>query len=130
MANAIEYALMAGASYISNRAPIYRFPVPKDWNEVEKLRKSDLISGFEATHFTNGTQVVISFAGTYDQVMFNVNSQKIFYSHYPCRSWDCAFHGSWIALASSPASSGRYCRRYRPSASNFLLWVTGLKIRK
>lgn len=30
-----------------------------------------------------------------DNYSFNVNGQIIFCSHYPCRSWDRAFHGSW-----------------------------------
>jgi hypothetical protein len=29
MANAIEYALMAGTSYISNRADLNKFPIPQ-----------------------------------------------------------------------------------------------------
>ncbi|MHB1619269.1 MAG: lipase family protein [Sulfuricella sp.] len=64
MTTAIEYALMAGASYISNRASINRFPVPQGWTEITDLRKNDPISGFEATSFTNGTDIVISYAGT------------------------------------------------------------------
>lgn len=35
------------------------------------------------------------FKGCYDQYVFNVDGQKIFTSHYPCRSWDMAYHGSW-----------------------------------
>ncbi len=34
MATAIQYALMAGASYISTRAPINRFPIPEGWDVV------------------------------------------------------------------------------------------------
>lgn len=36
------------------------------------------------------------FKGCYDQYVFNVNGQHIFTSHYPCRSWDMAHHGSWM----------------------------------
>lgn len=36
------------------------------------------------------------FLGAYDQFLFNVNGQKIFCSHYPCRSWDCAHHAAWM----------------------------------
>ena len=64
MTTKIEYALMAGASYISNRADINKFPAPLSWNEITELRRNDPISGFEATYFTNGTEIVISFAGT------------------------------------------------------------------
>ena len=31
MTTAIEYALMAGASYISTRADINKFPIPQGW---------------------------------------------------------------------------------------------------
>ena len=58
-----EYALMAGASYISTRADKNRFPIPEGWSESVADRKVKK-SGFEATYFTKGTEVVISFAGT------------------------------------------------------------------
>lgn len=64
MATAIEYALMAGASYISTRSDINKFPVPKDWTEKVEYRKKSKDSGFEATCFTNGNEIVISYAGT------------------------------------------------------------------
>jgi len=63
MASTTEYALMAGASYISTRAPINRLPAPSGWIEIE----GDWIvrsSGFEATYFTKGSEIVISYAGT------------------------------------------------------------------
>jgi len=65
--SAIDYALMAGASYISNRDLINRFPVPSGWLGV---RHDNQPSGFEAISFINGasiatsTDIVISFAGT------------------------------------------------------------------
>lgn len=37
-----------------------------------------------------------AFTGVYDQYTFTVNGQSIFMSHYPCRSWDKAHHGSWM----------------------------------
>lgn len=36
------------------------------------------------------------FTAVYDQYIFNVNGQEVFMSHYPCRSWDMAHHGSWM----------------------------------
>lgn len=36
------------------------------------------------------------FLKTFEQYCFNINGQSIFTSHYPCRSWDKAFHGSWM----------------------------------
>ena len=63
MTTVIEYALMAGASYISNRAELNRFPVPDGWIEAIDERQAKP-SGFEATYFTKGTEIVISFAGT------------------------------------------------------------------
>ncbi len=66
MTTAIEYALMAGASYISTRAETNQIPAPKGWAKLTTpdsyFRDQD--SGFEAISFTNGTEVVISFAGT------------------------------------------------------------------
>ena len=60
----LDCALMAGASYISTRKPLNQFPVPDGWSEllVERAAKP---SGFEATCFTKGNDLVISFAGTY-----------------------------------------------------------------
>ncbi|MDP2199868.1 MAG: hypothetical protein Q8K01_14890, partial [Sulfurimicrobium sp.] len=68
MTTAIEYALMAGASYISNRDLKNQIPVPESWNRVSYVQPKP--SGFEAAAFGNGTtlatstNVVISFAGT------------------------------------------------------------------
>lgn len=64
MATEIEYALMAGASYISTRSDINRFPAPPGWTEILEFRRSDPSTGFEAASFTKGTDIVISFAGT------------------------------------------------------------------
>lgn len=36
------------------------------------------------------------FKGCFDQYMFKVDGQHIFWSHYPHRSWDMAHHGSWM----------------------------------
>ena len=69
MTTEVEYALMAGASYLSTRAPVNQFPVPEGWLEQIDKRQN-LPSGFEATYFINGTslatsaEIVISFAGT------------------------------------------------------------------
>lgn len=64
MTTAIEYALMAGASYIDTRALVNRFPAPEGWTMGNHQSKD---SGFEAVSFTNGTEIVISYAGTYDK---------------------------------------------------------------
>src|SRR3989338_7981891 len=69
MTTAIEYALMAGGAYISNRAPLNQFPVPQGWKATRHDNPPDG-SGFEAVSFVNGdtiatsTEIVISFAGT------------------------------------------------------------------
>ena len=62
MATALEYALLAGASYYDNRPVINRLPLPQNWNYVSRIPSQS--SGFEAAAFTNGTELVISFAGT------------------------------------------------------------------
>ncbi len=59
----IEYALMAGASYISTRWEINQFPVPDGWLESIEDRQTKP-SGFEATYFTKGAEIVISYSGT------------------------------------------------------------------
>ncbi|UCV07643.1 hypothetical protein [Dechloromonas denitrificans] len=60
----LDCALMAGASYISTRKDVNQFPIPSEWLELtEKRAATD--SGFEATCFTKGKELVISFAGTY-----------------------------------------------------------------
>jgi len=64
MVTEIEYALMAGASYISTRSAVNKFPVPDGWIESIDDREA-APSGFEATYFTRDSEIVISFAGTY-----------------------------------------------------------------
>lgn len=59
-----EYALLAGDAYFSTRNAINRFPIPKGWSEDIAQRVSDEQTGFEARTFTNGTEIVISYAGT------------------------------------------------------------------
>lgn len=61
-----EYALMAGAAYFSTRDDINRFPIPDGWEEVPQSHVA-LPSGFEAITFQSGSQIVISYAGTYDK---------------------------------------------------------------
>ena len=64
MATAIEYALMAGAAYISNRPEVNRIPAPDVWLENIQMRTTK-DSGFEATYFVGvNNEIVISFAGT------------------------------------------------------------------
>ncbi len=55
---------MAGASYISTRADINQFPVPNGWTEQVDKRKKEDSSGFEASYFTKGSEIVISYSGT------------------------------------------------------------------
>lgn len=64
MTTDFEYALMAGGSYISSRSDINLFPVPQGWIELIDYRRTKTSSGFEATTFTKGTEIVISFSGT------------------------------------------------------------------
>ena len=65
MTTAIEYALMAGASYYDTRAEINRFVLPQDWSVYSRF-PANASSGFEAATYKNGTNFVISFAGTAD----------------------------------------------------------------
>lgn len=61
MADAIEYALMAGAAYVSTRNVINQIPIPPGWTP---FKYESLDSGFEAVSFQQGNDIVISFAGT------------------------------------------------------------------
>jgi calcineurin-like phosphoesterase family protein len=36
------------------------------------------------------------FKSTYDQYTFHIEGQHIFVSHYPCKSWNLAYYGSWM----------------------------------
>lgn len=73
MTTAIDYALMAGASYISNRDPKNQFPTPQGWMKYFHVPNNPdypmftVASGFEAVSFqntANPNEIVISFAGT------------------------------------------------------------------
>src|SRR3989338_742676 len=63
MISEIEYALMAGGSYISTRPEINQFTTPQNW---VSFYPQSLDTGFEAVSFTNSTEIVISYAGTKD----------------------------------------------------------------
>jgi hypothetical protein len=66
-----EYALMAGAAYFSTRSVSNRIPSPDGWEQLDPQlhlnRRQDDATGFEAVAFTKGTDIIISFAGTYDK---------------------------------------------------------------
>jgi Ca2+-binding RTX toxin-like protein len=73
MTTTIDYALMAGAAYISNRAAVNQLPVPTGWREFFHVPNNPnypmftAASGFEAVSFqnlANPKEIVISFAGT------------------------------------------------------------------
>jgi len=66
MATELEYALLAGHSYFDTRAEINRFPSPQGWTDL--LLHEAKPSGFEAVAFQRGTEIVISYAGTYPGV--------------------------------------------------------------
>lgn len=44
------------------------------------------------------------FSACYDQHMWNINGQKVFTSHYPCRSWDSAYHGAYMLYGHTHAA--------------------------
>lgn len=70
MISTIEYALMAGRSYQTNRDSINQFPVAEGWTEFAHVPNNPNFpqftgtSGFEAVSFVKGSKIVISFAGT------------------------------------------------------------------
>lgn len=74
MAEPMEYALLAGASYISTRSEINRFPVPQGWTPiVDPPPFNNDANGFEAIAFQRGEEIVISFAGTAQLVDWMTN---------------------------------------------------------
>ena len=73
MTTQVEYALMAGDSYLSNRSIINQFPVPQGWLAFFHVPNNPAYpnfttaSGFEAISFqnqANPSEIVISYAGT------------------------------------------------------------------
>ena len=69
MITAIDYALMAGYAYRTTRGELNWFPVPQGWAPFfpvpdETTPGFPATDGFESISFTNGTEIVISFAGT------------------------------------------------------------------
>jgi Ca2+-binding RTX toxin-like protein len=70
MATAIEYALMAGHAYRTTRDEINWIPAPQGWTpffpvpDPTTASAFPVTAGFEAVSFVNGTEIVISFAGT------------------------------------------------------------------
>ena len=79
MTTTIDYALLAGVSYRSNRDLKNRFPVPSDWIEIAGTYRNLPNSGFEAVSFTKGNEVVISYAGT----DFSSLGTDFFYGNIP-----------------------------------------------
>ncbi|MGD3376261.1 hypothetical protein [Xanthomonas citri] len=79
----VELALLAGASYESSRADINKILVPEGWvslniagwpygsqrrpetNVPGRVYWQDSTTGFEAAAYVKGSEVVVSFAGTY-----------------------------------------------------------------
>ena len=64
MITTVEYALMAGRAYEATRNAINWFPTAGGW---VTSRHETQASGFEAISFQRGTEIAISFAGTYDK---------------------------------------------------------------
>ncbi len=62
----IDYAIMAGRAYQTNRSGENWFSVPDGWTEFFHVPNDNYptSSGFEAVSFQSGNQIVISFAGT------------------------------------------------------------------
>ncbi|WHZ22888.1 MAG: Alkaline phosphatase [Nitrospira sp.] len=79
MATEVEYALMAGRIYQSTRGKINWLPDLLSFGWTERVDKSQsLPSGFEATYFTKGNEIVISFAGTGSNVDWWANAGGFF----------------------------------------------------
>lgn len=71
MIQTLDYALMAGRAYQSTRAPINQFSVATDWLEFfhvpDIATAFNATGGFEAVSFRRASEIVISYAGTYNK---------------------------------------------------------------
>ena len=73
MATTLDYALMAGSAYRTSRTLENLFPAPQGWAlffpvpDPSTAAIFPVSSGFEAVAFQSGTQIVISYAGTYSK---------------------------------------------------------------
>ena len=72
MTTTIDYALMAGHAYRTTRDEINWISVPQGWSPFFPVPDPTTptfptTSGFEAISFQRGTDIVISYAGTYDK---------------------------------------------------------------
>ncbi len=72
MTTAIDYALMAGHAYRTTRDEINWISVPQGWSPFFPVPDPTTptfptTSGFEAISFQRGTDIVISYAGTYEK---------------------------------------------------------------
>ncbi|MBH0181393.1 MAG: hypothetical protein HP490_06890 [Nitrospira sp.] len=71
MPSTLDYALLAGASYVDTRHPDNRLSVPQEWVAFAHVPSNPDFpqikgaAGFEAIAFRKGTDIVISYAGTY-----------------------------------------------------------------
>ena len=73
MATTLDYALMAGSAYRTSRTLENLFPAPQGWAlffpvpDPSTAAIFPASSGFEAVAFQSGTEIVISYAGTYSK---------------------------------------------------------------
>lgn len=73
MTTTVEYALMAGHTYRTTRDEINWLPAPQGWTSYFPVPDPTtatgfpVTSGFEAISFQKGSEIVISYAGTYDK---------------------------------------------------------------
>ena len=77
MATTLDFALLAGAAYFSTRGENNRFPIPSGWSEKLENRDNDGQTGFEARTFQNGSDIVISYAGTYEKTFPGTSQQTL-----------------------------------------------------
>ena len=83
MAATIEYALMAGRAYQTtrDRKGINWFPIPQGWSELAHVPNNPGFpeftgaDGFEAVAFKNGTDIVISYAGTNPNILLDPDNK-------------------------------------------------------
>lgn len=112
MATATEYALMAAAAYDSTRGDINKIPFPAEWGwrELAGFSHRTSGSGFEGAAYvsTDGKEIVIAFAGTFELIdWFSANFPLVAGGYSPQLS-EAAFYYPRVKAAHRNSTIG--CR--------------------
>ena len=65
MISRYDAAVLASNVYSTTRTVRNRIGLPSGWSDIPGFRQDDKTTGFEAAAYQKGTEIVVSFAGTY-----------------------------------------------------------------